>query len=164
MKKEFLTNEERLYLEEHLEEIIELFKQAHDEIKEELNNKCCLVKKRLSSKTTTDLFFKDSITAYTRGYCFYFARIMKTIFMNYNFVMQPGHILLKNEERVFDITYEDQSYMYYYDADAKDLKRVRLGFREMDQELYEKLKYKFYRNIKSYLADKQVSNCKRLNK
>ena len=36
MRTDFLTDEERLYLEEHLEEIIQVFKQSCDELKEEL--------------------------------------------------------------------------------------------------------------------------------
>ena len=34
----------------------------------------------------------------------------------------------------------------------------------MDQELYEKLKYRFYKNIKEYLAGKQISDYKKMYK
>lgn len=172
MKKEFLTDEERIYLEENLNDVIELFKDAHEELRLELKSKCTRTRNKLERSDFTYLLFKEPITCYTYGYCFYFARITKTIFPHSEFVVNEvndylKHVFLKLDSNVFDIEYNDkksETTLMYRDANEKDLKYITKWFGHMDIDMYEKLKYKFYRNIKSYLADKQISSCKKLNK
>lgn len=169
MRTDFLTEEERLYLEEHLEEVILVFRQSCDELKEEL--KIIYKVNGAFEHSSYNRFLKWSIdTFFTCGYCFYFARIMKTIFTTATFVVEftgarRVHFLLNYNGTIFDIYKIENEYRWdYKDANSSDLKYARTKFKKMDQELYEKLKYRFYKNIKEYLADKQISTCKRLNK
>ena len=162
MQRDFLTDDERNYLEEHLPKVIELFKDAHEELRTELLNKCFPVVKKLKKSEFTSLLFEDPITAYTCGYCFYFARIMKSIFSDLEFVVEsntnefPTHIFLKSKNEVFDITYNSkETKLEYRKANICDLKYITLFFCNMDENMYEKLKYKFYRNIKAYLENKK---------
>ena len=162
MKKEFLTDEERLYLEEHLSDVINLFKQACAELKEELKQ-IYNTKGNFDDKSY-NRFLKWAIDDFfTCGYCFYFVRIMKTIFPTSTFVVEftgsrRVHILLNNNGVIFDIYKMENKYRWdYRDANDKDLRWARTKFSIMNQELYEKLKYRFYKNIKNYLNE-QLGN------
>ena len=169
MRKEFLTDEERAFLEEHLTNVIGLFKQAHYELVNEISNLKRITEYELEILNENQ-FLNNSEFAFMNGCCFYFARIMKTIFPEYTFVIEclkdyknyPTHILLRKGDKFFDILYDENTkfkYQYYKnhpikfyrDADDKDLKYARKKFAIIDDEIYGKLKYKFYRNIKVYL-------------
>lgn len=172
MKGEFLTSDEIIYLEQHLSELILLLKNAYDELQDEIFNsdKFDDYEKEILKENA---FFKDYKYAFTNGCCFYFARLMKTVLPDYIFVMRTTndfnyfnmytHVLLRKGCKYFDVNYEDDNiniyrfdHYIYTDADNKSLEFARTHFSILDDEIYEKLKYKFYRNIKDYLKSKKI--------
>ncbi len=171
MKKSFLTNEETLFLEENLDILLKLFKSAHQEMIDEFYNDYFLQKNRdytLYSST----FLNSTEFAFSNGYCFYFARLLKTVLPHYKFIIKFSeidrdlrvHILLKHEskEGYFDVSYGHKIYNcpkgLYKDTDNYDLWYAKKCFGKLDKEIYEKLKYKFYRNIKEFLNAKHNDN------
>lgn len=172
MKGKFLTDEEILYLEDNLSDLILLLKNAYDELQDEIfnSNKLDDYAKEILKENN---FFKDYKYAFTNGCCFYFARLMKTVLPNFIFVMRTTndfyylniytHVLLRKGYKYFDVNYEKDNinvyrfdHYIYTDADNKSLEFARTRFSILDDDIYEKLKYKFYRNIKAYL--KQNNN------
>lgn len=168
MKHDFLTEEELEFLSNNISDVVELFKQAHIEVKVELQYMCNTSRHKLldnNSSYKKILTFPE--TAYNDGYCFYFARIVKNIFPESRFAVVrdddlPTHIFLEYNGELIDINFNDEEKPFDLSngdyAKLEDLSYANSMFHEMNNEVYEKLKYKFLRNVKSYLNKKFYKN------
>ncbi len=172
MKHDFLTEEELDFLSNNISDVVELFKEAHIEVKEELMNMCNTSRhKILNNNKSYKKILTYPTTAYNNGYCFYFARIMKTLFPDSAFVVIHDdyelidHIAIEYKGNLIDINFNDDEKTFDLSnsqyATKKDLSYANNMFHEMNNEIYEKLKYKFLRNIKDYL-DKKINKTKKL--
>lgn len=168
MKHDFLTDEELIFLTDNISDVVELFKLAHIEVKEELHHMCNTRRhKLLDNNISYKKILTYPETAYNDGYCFYFARIFKTIFPKSRFAVVrddnlPTHIFLEYNCELIDINFNDEDKPFDLTngdyAMIDDLSYANNMFHEMNKEIYEKLKYKFLRNIKNYLNEKIYRN------
>ena len=162
MKHNFLTEEELEFLSNNIADVVELFKEAHIEVKVELQYMCNTIRhKILDNNNSYKKILLQPETAYNDGYCFYFARIIKTIFPDSNFIVIQDdyelidHIALEYNGELIDINFNDEEKPFDLSnakyANIEDLSYANNMFHSMNNEIYEKLKYKFLRNVKSYL-------------
>ncbi len=153
------SEEERQFLKDNINEVISIFCESHEELKKKMKDNKKDLKQLFESNDSIRIFFSESSYTFKAGYCFYFTRIMKTIFPDFEFYFNEdvNHVIIGNGNLFFDINgvvsiFSEQLDMYtYFLATKENLQTVRNRFLYLDNEIYIELKSIFYNKIKEYL-------------
>ena len=161
MNENFLNKEERIFLEEHVEDLIEIFCTSHEDLKTWLKSLDeNTIKEYFDSNIQYEFFMKEAKIVYSYGYCFDFVKILKPLFSNSSFIFnrEKNHVLLNCDKFIIDINgvyykYDNfnSKFKKYINADDDMLKYSSLKFNGLNDEVYSKLKNIFYKNLKNYL-------------
>lgn len=161
MNEKNLNNEERKFIEEHVEDLIEVFSTSHEELKSWLKTlDDNIIKEYFDSNIQYEFFMNEAKIVYSYGYCFDFVKILKPLFLNSSFIFnkEKNHVLLDCDKFIIDINgvyYKDNNsnaeLKKYIDADDEMIKYASLKFNSLNDIVYSKLKSIFYKNLKDYL-------------
>ncbi len=133
------------FLEDNVEAVIELIKKAYESTKEFYNG------------TFIDdfLYFPVNKT-FNHGYCFYFARMLKTVYKNAAFAVRDkqyahiSHIFIVINGQAYDVNGK-HTLKDYYTLTDKELKIIGLNHNRINEKVYETFKKYFWRYLNSYI-------------
>lgn len=140
----YIPDNEYDFFYENVEAVIELAKKAYNSTK-------CYYK---DDKTEDFLYFNINKT-FMNGYCFYFARLLKSIYKDALFVVVDknyahiGHIFIKINDNIYDVLGKRTLKNYYVLTD-EELKLIALNHKYIDKDVYEKFKEYFYDYVDLY--------------
>ena len=133
------------FLEENIEAVIELLKKAY-----------VSTKKYYENKIQDDFLYMNTYVTFNHGYCFYFARMLKSIYKNAKFV-----VVDKNYAHISHIYLYINGYMYDVNGKSRlndfliltdnELKEININHNKVNEEVYEMLKSYFYLYLKKYV-------------
>ena len=89
------------------------------------------------------------------GYCFYFARLLKSIYKDALFVVGDknyahiGHIFIKINDNIYDVLGK-RTLKNYYVLTNEELEMIALNHKYIDKDVYEKFKEYFYDYVDLY--------------
>lgn len=154
------SEEERQYLKGNINDVILIFCESHMELKKKLKKN----EKKTEQLFQNDYyrketFLKESSYAFSSGYCFYFARIMKKVFPDFKYYFNEYgiHVIIGDGNLFFDINgvvdiFSQELDMYiYFLATTENLQKAKKEFPYLDDEIYEELKSIFYNKLREYL-------------
>ncbi len=141
----YVDNELNNFLENNVEDVIELIKKAYEKTREFYNG-----------TFIDDFLYFPANNTFNNGYCFYFARMLKTIYKNASFVVRDkhyahiGHIFILINEKVYDVNGEHTLKGYYVLTD-KELRMIGLNHHEVNEKVYETFKEYFHKYLNNYV-------------
>ena len=134
------------FLEENVEAVIELLKKAYISTKEYYRG-----------KAFSDFLYFNVYRTFTNGYCFYFARMLKSIYKNACFVSYDkyyahiSHIFIKIKDDIYDV-YGKRNLSKYDRLENEELQKISLNHREVESEIYETFKRYFHNYLNLYIS------------
>ena len=143
--KYYIDEDLNLFLEDNVEAIIELVKKSYDE-----------TKKYFLGKKKEDFLYFNKYVTFKNGYCFYFARLLKSIYKNGKFVVvdknyaKISHIYLMINNEIYDIGGK-RSLNKLYILTNDDIKFINENHFQIDEEVYKKFKQFFKENVNKYI-------------
>ena len=163
----YYYNDTKLFLNEHLEDVINIFKESFLELPDAIES----LSEKNKEAIIKEPYLKDFLSltpeeAFGYGGCFLFAKIINNVLPNTKFVVEyndkenrPSHILLRNDEVCFDISYKESkkeesliSNKKCIDASLKDLLYAEENFYNPQSEVYDLLESIFKSNLRNYLS------------
>lgn len=150
------------FLEENVEAIIELIKKAYLSTKEYYNN-----------KIDEDFLYMNTLKTFNKGYCFYFARMLKSVYKNAEFVVADkhyahiSHIYIYINGYMYDVNGKRKLKKYYV-LTNEELRDINLNHMPINNAVYCKFKDYFYKYLNEYMrynnkhARKSVKNTQKV--
>ena len=133
------------FFEQDVEAIIELLKKAYISTKEYyINNK------------SEDFLYFSTYKTFMNGYCFYFVRLLKSIYKNATFVVRDknyahiSHIFIKIDGEIYDI-YGKRNLKEYYELTNADTEMIALNHKIVNEDVYKTFKKYFYEYLDLYI-------------
>lgn len=164
METEKLFDEDDvIFLLENIDDVINLFKYVHDELKVKYKNlDRCDMKRLFKTENNYKLFMLDSNYTFLNGYCYFLASLINDLIPNFKLVgLNNGkHVFLENHDNYIDIRgniRKNKPFWYFYNkddfiyVDDKYLDYVRRRYPSFTKALYNEFKYELYKNLKEYL-------------
>lgn len=153
----YVDNELNNFLEDNVEAVIELIKKAYEKTREFYNG-----------TFIDDFLYFPANNTFNHGYCFYFARMLKTIYKNANFVVRDkhyahiGHIFILINEKAYDVNGEHALKDYYVLTD-KELQIIGSNHHEVNEKVYETFKEYFHKYLNNYIKSNNtvINNIKK---
>lgn len=142
----YVDEDAKDFLEENIEAVIELIKKAYLSTKEYYGN-----------KITEDFLYMNTRRTFTNGYCFYFARILKSIYKNAKFVVADkhyahiSHIYIYINGYMYDVNGK-RKLKRHYTLTNEELQKIRLNHMPIDNDVYCKFKDYFYKYLDEYMT------------
>ena len=133
------------FLEENVEAVIFLLKKAYISTKE-----------YYKGKSFSDFLYFNTYKTFTNGYCFYFSRMLKSIYKNACFVScdkyyaHISHIFIKIKGDIYDV-YGKRNISKYEKLENKELEKIGLNHIEVESEIYETFKMYFHKYLDLYI-------------
>ncbi|MGN1268198.1 MAG: hypothetical protein ACI4U0_01640 [Candidatus Aphodocola sp.] len=141
----YIDDELYEFLQKDVEAVIELIKKAYKSTKEYYEN-----------KITDDFLYFNMYKTFTNGYCFYFARLLKSVYKDGKFVVSDknyatfSHILLKINDDIYDIKGKRELKKYYI-LDNKIIHKIDENHNIINEEIYKTFKKYFYEYLEQYV-------------
>ena len=133
------------FLEKDVEAVIYLLKKAYISTKE-----------HYKGKALSDFLYFNTYKTFTNGYCFYFARMLKSIYKNAHFVSYDkyyahiSHIFIKIKGDIYDV-YGKRNLSKYETLENEELEKINLNHMEVEREIYETFKMYFHKYLDLYI-------------
>ncbi len=133
------------FLEENVEAVIFLLKKAYISTKE-----------YYKGKSFSNFLYFNTYKTFTNGYCFYFARMLKSIYKNACFVsydkyyVHISHIFIKIKGDIYDV-YGKRNLSKYEMLENEELEKISLNHIEVESEIYETFKMYFHKYLDLYV-------------
>ena len=133
------------FLEKDVEAVIYLLKKAYISTKE-----------HYKGKALSDFLYFNIYKTFTNGYCFYFARMLKSIYKNAHFVSYDkyyahiSHIFIKIKGDIYDV-YGKRNLSKYETLENEELEKINLNHMEVEREIYETFKMYFHKYLDLYI-------------
>ena len=133
------------FLEKDVEAVIYLLKKAYISTKE-----------YYKGKALSDFLYFNTYKTFTNGYCFYFARMLKSIYKNAHFVSNDkyyahiSHIFIKIKGDIYDV-YGKRNLSKYETLENEELEKINLNHMEVEREIYETFKMYFHKYLDLYI-------------
>ncbi len=131
------------FLEENVEGVIELIKKAYNTTQEYYHGK-------------DDFLYFNMYKTFTSGYCFYFARTLKSIYKKAKFVVADknyasiSHIYIYINGFAYDI--KGKRYLdKYFILTNKELQKINLNHMQVKDDVYGYFKWCFYKYLNDYI-------------
>ena len=118
------------FLEENVEAVIELIKKAYISTKEYYKD-----------KIEDDFLYFNMYKTFTNGYCFYFARMLRSIYKNAKFIV-VDHNYATNCKKILN---------EYFILTNKELKIINLNHKQIKDDIYGYFKWCFYNYLNDYI-------------
>ena len=144
--KYYVDKDEEEFLEGHVEEVIRLIVKAYFSTKE-------FYKDRL--EVCPDFLYFNANKTFSNGYCFYFARILKSIYKNASFVVYDeayahiSHIYTLINNETYDV-HGKCNLQKYHILTNDELKLISKNHKSIDDEIDDVLKKYFYEYLNEY--------------
>lgn len=93
---------------------------------------------------------------FNHGYCFYFARMLKSIYKNAKFVVADkdyahiSHIFILINDEVYDVNGKRMLKRYFV-LTNNELEKIDINHNHIDDEVYAKFKSYFYEYLSQYM-------------
>lgn len=154
----FIDSDLSIFLEENIEAVIELLKKAYES-----------TKKHYKDNAVDDFLYWNANFTFTHGYCFYFARMLKSIYRHAKFVVADrkyahiAHIYLYVNGYMYDVTGKRKLDNYFV-LTTKELNKINVNHARLKPEIYETFKEYFYLYLKQYVQYNNfcIKNTKKL--
>ena len=146
------------FLEENIEAVIELLKKAY-----------VSTKKHYENKIKDDFLYRSIYVTFNHGYCFYFARMLKSIYKNAKFVVADknyahiSHIYLYINGYMYDVNGR-RKFNNFFVLTNNELKEININHNKVNEEVYEMFKSYFYLYLKKYVEYNEFCICKKITK
>ena len=133
------------FLEENVEAVIELIKKAYISTKEYYKD-----------KIEDDFLYFNMYKTFTNGYCFYFARMLRSIYKNAKFIVVDhnyatiSHIYTYINGFAYDINGK-RILNEYFILTNKELKIINLNHKQIKDDIYGYFKWCFYNYLNDYI-------------
>ncbi len=143
-----------IFLEENVETVIELIKKAYLSTKEFYKD-----------NITDDFLYFNMYHVFCKGYCFYFARMLKSVYKNAKFVVSDknyahiSHIFLLINDDLYDVNGKHNLKKYFILTNT-ELQFIKENHNPVDDSIYNV--FKDYFNI--YLQEYIKSNLECITK
>lgn len=141
----YVDDELNCFLEENIEAVIELIKKAYVSTKEHYKN-----------NVYDDFLYFDIEKVFTNGYCFYFARVLKSVYKNAKFVVADknyahiSHIFILINNEVYDIKGK-RNLKNYFVLTNIELKIIDKNHNRINDDIYKTLKCYFNKYLVEYI-------------
>lgn len=155
------------FLKEHLEDVIYIFKQSFLELPKAIDELSNPKKEKIMEEQYLKEFLSlNPEEVFMHGGCLLFAKVMNDVLPDTKYVVEynkeekrPSHVLLRNDEVYFDITYEElkkEEFLVpnkkYRDAMVSDLLYAENNFFNPKGKVYDLLESIFKSNLRKYLS------------
>ncbi len=134
-----------IFLEENVDAVIELIKKAYLSTKDYYKD-----------KITDDFIYFNMDYVFNNGYCFYFARMLKSVYKNAKFIVADknyahiSHIFILINNEIYDIKGK-RNLKKYFILTNKELKMIGKNHRHVDDNIYGVLKTYFNKYLEEYI-------------
>lgn len=134
-----------IFLEENVDAVIELIKKAYLSTKDYYKD-----------KITDDFIYFNMDYVFNNGYCFYFARMLKSVYKNAKFIVADknyahiSHIFVLINNEIYDIKGK-RNLKKYFILTNKELKMIGENHRHVDGNIYSVLKTYFNKYLEEYI-------------
>lgn len=141
----YVDEDANVFLEENVEAVIELVKKAYLSTKKYYNN-----------KIEEDFLYMNTFKTFNKGYCFYFARMLKSVYKNAKFVVVDkryahiSHIYIYINGCMYDVNGKRKLKKYYV-LTNEELRDINLNHMPIDDDVYFKFKDYFYKYLNEYM-------------
>lgn len=141
----YVDKDVNIFLEENVEIVIELIKKAYLKTKLYYNN-----------KLLDDFLYMNVNYTFNNGYCFCFARLLKSIYQNAMFVVADknyahiSHIFIYINGYAYDVNGK-RKLTNYYVLTKDELEKINLNHKQVSDEVYHKFKYYFHKYLDEYI-------------
>lgn len=131
MLKHYVDEDLNCFLEENVEAVIELIKKAHISTANYFKDK----------KIYDDFIYFDASHVFLKGYCYYFAKTLKSVYKNAKYVVVDknyahiSHIFALINGEVYDF-YGKHDLKDYYVLTDNDIKFIEQNHRPIDSRVY----------------------------
>ncbi len=134
-----------IFLEENVDAVIELIKKAYLSTKDYYKD-----------KITDDFLYFNMDYVFNNGYCFYFARMLKSVYKNAKFIVADknyahiSHIFILINNEIYDIKGK-RNLKKYFILTNKELKMIGKNHRHVDGNIYSVFKTYFNKYLEEYI-------------
>lgn len=139
-----------IFLEENVETVIELIKKAY-----------LSTKAYYKDKIIDDFLYFNMDYVFNNGYCFYFAKMLKSVYKNADFVVVDknyahiSHIFVLINDEVYDIKGK-RNLPKHFILTNKELEMIEKNHKPIDDDVYNLFKTYFNKYLDEYIKINEI--------